>query len=320
MEKKLFSQIGFVLFTVMAIAAALQLALMYGLPILTGGENSAFSSSWVMWLTTFVPLYLVAVPVGQWRFGRIPSEPRQENRLGAGNFLSILLICFPIMYGGNIVGFLLSYVLSGGTAENGLLDYIFDANPMKVVVVVILAPIIEEYIFRKQIIDRSAKYGEKPAIFFSAAAFALFHGNLLQFFYAFGLGLVFAYVYTRTGRLRYSIALHAIINFMGSVVAPWVLSFVDLEALTRMGAANPGDISAYRDIIPGLLIFGLYGLLLLGLSVTGLVLLIVKSRKLVFLPAAEEIQKGRRFRTVYLNPGVILYVLLCLGIIVFSLL
>ena len=51
--------------------------------------------------------------------------------------------------------------------------------------------------------------------------FGLFHLNLFQFFYAFGLGLMFGYVYMRTSQLRYSIVMHMIINFNGSVLAPW---------------------------------------------------------------------------------------------------
>ena len=43
--------------------------------------------------------------------------------------------------------------------------------------------------------------------------------NLFQFFYAFLLGLMFGYVYTRTSKLRYSTAMHMIINFNGGVLA-----------------------------------------------------------------------------------------------------
>ena len=45
--------------------------------------------------------------------------------------------------------------------------------------------------------------------------------NVFQFFYAFGLGLMFGYVYTRTSRLRYSVAMHMLINLNGSVLAHW---------------------------------------------------------------------------------------------------
>ena len=68
------------------------------------------------------------------------------------------------------------------------------------------------------------------------------------------------------------------------------------------------------------MLLGLYAILIIGLSITGLVILIVQCRKLVFLPAAEEIPKGARFKTAYLNPGSILFILLCVGFMIYALL
>jgi membrane protease YdiL (CAAX protease family) len=319
--QKIFRDVGFILLTVMAVAVGLQLLLAKCIPMLTGENVSSQDSSWIKWLATFVPLYLIAVPIGVALFRRIPEESPPKYDLGAKNLAVFLLMCFPMLYGGNIIGSLLSYVLSGGNAVNNLLTYVFDANPLKIVAMVILAPLIEEYVFRKQLIDRTRQYGEKTAIVFSAFVFALFHGNLYQLFYAFGIGLVFAYVYTRTGRLRYSVALHAIINFMGSVVAPWILSFLDLETLSQIDAADMyAFISANEDMALGLLVLGFYISLLAGLSVTGLVMLIIKRKKLIFLPAAAELAPGARIKTIYINIGMILYVLFCLGMIIYALL
>lgn len=67
--------------------------------------------------------------------------------------------------------------------------------------------------------DGSARYGQAPGAFVSALLFALYHANLEQFFYAFLLGLLLAYVYYRTGLLRVSVALHMVLNFFGAVVS-----------------------------------------------------------------------------------------------------
>ena len=90
-------------------------------------------------------------------------------------------------------------------------------NIWNVVFLVILGPIFEEWMFRKQLIDHTRKYGEKTAILLSGLAFGLFHMNLFQFFYAFLLGVMFGYIYMRTSKLRYSTAMHMIINFNGAV-------------------------------------------------------------------------------------------------------
>ena len=67
-------------------------------------------------------------------------------------------------------------------------------------------------------------FGEKPAVILSGLAFGLIHGNLTQFFYAFGLGIAFGYIFVKTGKVKYPIILHMIINFLGSVVSVLVLN------------------------------------------------------------------------------------------------
>ena len=151
--------------------------------------------------------------------------------------------------------------------------------------------------------------------------FVLFHMNLFQFFYAFGLGLVFAYIYTRTGRLRYSVILHSIINFMGSVVAPWILSLVNPDALAGADpSASPEQVMALmREVLPGLLLTLLYSLFLLGMSIAGLVLLVVRSKRAIWKDSPEQLPQGTAVKTVYLNVGMILYILICVATTVLTL-
>lgn len=84
--------------------------------------------------------------------------------------------------------------------------------------VCIFPGIFEELIFRKLIIDKTREFGDFAAVVFSALTFGIFHGNFEQFFYAFFTGLLFGYVYVKTGRILYTIILHTTVNFCGSVV------------------------------------------------------------------------------------------------------
>jgi len=63
---------------------------------------------------------------------------------------------------------------------------------------------MEEFVFRRCVINHLKPYGEKAALITSAFLFALFHGSINQIFYAFGLGLVFGYLYLsgKTDRAR----------------------------------------------------------------------------------------------------------------------
>lgn len=96
-----------------------------------------------------------------------------------------------------------------------------NAMPLSVniVCVCLLGPLCEELLFRGLVAGRLARYGQAPGAFVSALLFALYHANLEQFFYAFLLGLLLAYVYYRTGLLRVSVALHMVLNFFGAVVS-----------------------------------------------------------------------------------------------------
>jgi membrane protease YdiL (CAAX protease family) len=189
------------------------------------------------------------------------------------------------------------------------------------IVMVVIAPIVEEIIFRKVMIDRLSIYGDPAAIIFSSVAFGLMHGNLYQFFYAFALGLVFAYIYLRTGRLRYTAILHAVINFMGSVVAPWVLEIANVDVLASLDPTMPTEelLALYMDILPGMLAVLAYSLVLIGFFIAGLVLFIIKVRRLVWKTGSEQLPEKTAFRTIYCNGGMIAFMAFCLVMIVFNL-
>lgn len=318
--KACFSRLGAALVLIAVITSALQVVLGVAAKVymeLTGVDLN--SISWVMWAMTFVPLYAVGVPVGLTVLKGMSKDEGTPTPLGVGRFWTMLLICFPVMYVGNLVGTVLSSLLSGGTAVNGLESYALDNSIWKVLVMVVLAPLVEEYVFRKQLMDRCLRYGEKTAVVFSALTFGLFHMNLFQFFYAFGLGLIFAYVYLKTRRLRYCVAMHMAINFTGSVLAPWVVSQLDMDALSNLSSQTL-DEATLAAIAPGLLLFLGYMLVYLALVVVGLVLLVVKRKQVEFHPAPEELPREGRLKVVYGNPGVIVFMVLCAIAVVSSLL
>jgi len=56
-------------------------------------------------------------------------------------------------------------------------------------------------------------------------------------------------------------------------------------------------------------------LVLIGLAIAGLVLLCINKRRVSFAPAELELPKDSRFRTVYLNVGMILLLVGCVTLI-----
>ena len=166
-------------------------------------------NGWAEWIINMLPLYLFAIPPGLLILKNLPAKAPRDMALKAKYLLEYIPICMFIMYSGSLIGTILSFDLSGGTATNPVEDYLKDQSILKIISVVVLAPLVEEFLFRKTIIDHTVRYGEKWAVLLSAVTFGLLHQNFFQFFYAAGLGALLAYVYVRTGRLRYSVFLHS---------------------------------------------------------------------------------------------------------------
>lgn len=257
-------------------------------------------------------MYLFAIPIGLLLLHFLPSTQPQKERLGS-QFFQWLLICFPIISAGSLIGNLLSFLLSFGKASNPTDSLSGLSIGVQFVCVVVLAPIFEELLFRRAIIRHSVRYGEKTAILFSAATFALFHGNLFQFFYAFGIGLLFGYIYVRTGKLIYTIFLHAIINFWGTIVAQFVITNTPAFFVSN-------DLRSLLHLTFQIVVTLNYYLISYGTLVGGIILLCKKVRRLYFRPAPLELPTGKSIQLSFVNPGAILFAILCTAEIVISLL
>lgn len=307
-----FSRIGASLCLMVVIWYALATVLEGALYAAVGGKGEA--PNWVTYVGSGVPLYLIAMPIAVMLMGKSTVIETRKFDMKPGLFFKLLLMCLPMMWVGSVFGSMLSMVLSNGEATDRVADLAMQTNIWNVVFLVIVGPIFEEWLFRKQLIDRTRKYGEKTAILLSGLAFGLFHMNLFQFFYAFLLGLMFGYVYTRTSKLRYSTAMHMIINFNGGVLAPWVLTRVDLDQLEKVSeAAENGNAAAMEQWasqnVEGLAIMLVYFVLYGAVILAGFVLLIRNFKRFEFYTAPEELPRGTRAKTVCGNVGMIMFIM-----------
>ncbi|MDR0499940.1 MAG: CPBP family intramembrane metalloprotease [Coriobacteriales bacterium] len=88
---------------------------------------------------------------------------------------------------------------------------IFTLNPIGILYVVLLGPIMEEIIFRGAILRHLERYGANFAIVISSLLFGLYHLIFFQAIFAFLIGLLLAYVAGRFS-LKWSLLLHIINN------------------------------------------------------------------------------------------------------------
>lgn len=199
-----------------------------------------------------LPLYLIGMPVLIALVKQMPGEAPVKKSITPGQFVVALIMCYALMYCGNLVGTLITTVvgaLKGSEVDNALMAYATESNMIVTFLyMVICAPILEEYIFRKLIVDRTVKYGQGVAIVLSGLMFGLFHGNLNQFAYAMLLGMFLAFLYVKTGNLKITIGLHMCINFMGAVVSVLLLKAIHLDEYQEI-VMNGGDAQAVMDFM-----------------------------------------------------------------------
>ena len=290
--KSCFSKLGWALFAMTLCPILIQLLMGMVASVLYVLGLDLLSNPWFVWAVSSLPLYVVGVPIFLLLIRSVPTHAQPQSQLPASRFLVLLLICFPVTYLGNVIGSLLSAALSGGTAQNGIETYITDGGFLALFTTIIVAPVVEEFVFRKQLLDRCGRYGEKTAMVFSALTFGLFHMNFYQFFYAFGAGLILAYVYLRTRSLRYPVLIHMIINFLGSAVPLFMMSY-GLEVYLL--AAD------------------------LGLAVAGLVVGVIHRKRFSLSSAPCELPREGRAKTVYGNAGFLVFALFCAMMFVLAL-
>ncbi len=81
----------------------------------------------------------------------------------------------------------------------------------------VMAPVVEEFIFRGFIGYRIERYGKVFTILFTSLIFSLFHANITQGVFTFMAGIVFAYVAFEYG-FQWAVAFHMMNNFLFAIV------------------------------------------------------------------------------------------------------
>lgn len=115
-----------------------------------------------------------------------------------------------------------------------------------------------------------------------------------------------------------------LVNIMGGVAGMVILEVIDLDALNAIigSSADPDILYAYlAENIVGIVMLFAYEFLVYGSMLVGGILLIAAlvRKKFQFAPGEEPIPRGTRFRTVILNPGMLLYCLVWVALIVWQL-
>jgi membrane protease YdiL (CAAX protease family) len=305
--KKHFSSLGLMYFfgalIIIGVQVAVSMLVLAFAPSLLDNPNLSL-------LVSMLPTYAIAFPLTSLLIRQVPGVQMKKHNMKPTQLLGAFAISYALMYLSNLAGQFFTNIIGiikGSPVDDAIADLVSELNPLTAFfVMVLLAPALEEWIFRKLLVDRTIRYGEGTAIFLSGLMFGLFHGNLNQFVYTFLVGAFWAFIYVKTGRLRYTIYLHMALNFMGSVGS---LFFLDAISTLEGGSSAMNGFHFLLGMLIPLAIVIPYLIVVFGLVISGIVLLVTNWKRFRLIPAELFIPKEKRFSVIFLNAGMILYVL-----------
>ena len=291
--KKEFSGLGF---RMLACAIVINGVQIVGQLFLLSMKPEWLSDMNMILASAAIPQYVIGFPIAFLIMGLGGNKRTiEKHKMKALHFFLAFPMGYALMIGGNIIGLIVTFgiaIVKGEPVYNQIQDLVGNTNIwITSIYTVLLAPVFEELLFRKMICDRVVKYGQGAAIILSGLMFGLFHGNFNQFFYAFFLGSFFAFIYVKTGYIRYTIGLHMIVNFIGTVIEGLIVQNVDLENITPLA----------------MLASSINVLLLYGIIIAGVVLLLVNHSKLKADNGEIVLDKRERNRIMLVNVGMILF-------------
>ena len=157
--KNTMSRVGLCYFVLMLVTQALQLA---GMTLL----GSLLETGWGLWALSYAPLYCIAVPVFILLLQKlVPGTPGTAGSaaLTAGGGLRWLVLCLGVTYLFNFVSLgitALLGMLKGGAVQNPLALMQMNSSPLATFLFAcVLAPVGEEFLFRKLLYDKIGGYG-----------------------------------------------------------------------------------------------------------------------------------------------------------------
>ncbi len=272
-----------------------------------------------------VAVYLCGMPVTCLIAKGIPHVRPIRNSIRPARFFKAFLLCYAIVFFSNLLGNMLTGMVSffrQSPVDNSVLDLIENTSfPVQLLFAVLIAPVVEELVFRKLIVDRTLFFGDWTAIFISGVTFGLFHGNLNQFAYAFTLGMFLAYLYIRIGNIRIPIVIHMLINGISAVVGFLLTKGLDFERLLSVTeSADPTELLLFVcDNLPVMLAIFIYTTVLMIVVASGSILLILSLKKFRFLQGEIVIPRELFTKTVFVNPGMLSFAVFFVFMIILQL-
>ncbi len=175
----------------------------------------------------------------------------------------------------------------GDNSYSGVFEFVFT-----LVNIAVFPALIEEFAFRGIILGTLRKYGDMPAILFSATIFALFHGNFVQIPFAFIVGIGLGLTVVITNSIWPAIVAHFLNNALAVVI----------------------NYFSINSAIISLLIFAL----VIAIGIISLVFLINKKAFRNIKKCSSSLSPFSRFLRMFYSPTTLIYVAIMLIVAYFN--
>lgn len=228
---------------------------------------------------------------------------------------------FPAVYGAgmtvNLITMSVIFLITKQGSINdsmnsmGIQPPTFEASFILFIMLTVIAPVFEEFIFRGAVLHFLQPYGNGIAIFVSALAFGIYHGNFMQFFYATVLGIALGYVTVATKSLFCSTLLHAMFNSISGII----LIFSSSEPIQKSVLHKEIPLNDSEELV--MTFYAIFMILVLLTALIGFIAMIGKIRKIkrFKIPAVwEEISTGKKVTVMLLTATIIISILLTVDI------
>lgn len=243
--------------------------------------ESVMSNAWGYFLAAGIGLLIMLLWKGRkFCFQEIWTRGRP---MGTGDFFGLLcvFVCGQLVF--QLAAIVLEMLLNllGLSAMEAIESAAIDADSFSMYLYAgLLAPIVEELLFRGLILRTLMPFGKKFAILASAFLFGIFHGNLVQSPFAFAVGLVLGYT-----AVEHSIGWAMVLHMFNNLILS--------DMMTRL-------TSGLSETAAGLISWGI----ILVLSAGGIVVAIVK-RKEIAAYLRQDRMNGMYLKSFFSSPGII---------------
>ena len=252
----------------------------------------------------------------------IPKSAPKRQKITPKDLFKFVFIAFGVSCIGNLItqfsiNFL--YFITGIEISDRVSAAIGSVEPWQAFVcVVLLAPITEEFLFRKLLIDRLYKHGELLAILSSAVFFGLYHQNVYQILPTAAAGFILGYLYCKTGSYLAVTIMHAIYNFVGVFPVLFTSRLTEFAGMTTEElAALPVEVYAeYRAVMAGYIFFTL---IVAAINIFGIVLFIINRNKFSTENNAPTLLESDKRESIVRAPGIVVFAVLMILLTVRSL-